>query len=149
MVMAQQDKFYYALVRELGMPELMEDERFETMEDRYQNREALLAVLSECFKSRSTQAWIDLLEGKVPVAPVNSLPQALRDPQVDALGLIVEYEHPELGRIRQTGPPFTVSGYDPRFSPGSPIGADTEKILRELGGLTEGEVEELARSNTI
>ena len=149
MVMAQQDKFYYALVCELGMSELMEDDRFKTIENRYQNREELLAVLTERFKTRSTQEWIDLLEGKVPVAPINSLPQALSDPQVDALGLIMEYEHPDLGRIRQTGPPFRFSDYDPQFKRGSPIGADTEEILRELGGLTAAEIKDLRKSKTI
>ena len=37
---------------------------------------------------------------------VNSIPEALADPQLDALGSIVEYDHPVLGRVRQSGPPF-------------------------------------------
>lgn len=149
MVMAQQDKFYYALVRELQLPELVEDQRFITIEDRYLNRDALLAILTERFKTRSTQEWITMLEGKVPVAPVNSLPEALRDPQVDALGLVIEYEHAGLGRVRQTGPPFKFSDYDPQFKPGSAMGADTEKILRELGGLSIQEISDLRKSKAI
>ena len=149
MVMAQQDKFFYALADGLEMPELAKDERFTSIENRYENRDILLHLLTERFKMRSTGEWIALLEGKVPVAPVNSLPQALKDPQVEALDLIIEYEHSTLGRIRQTGPPFKFSDYDPDFKPASPIGADTEVVLQELGNLTSDEIDELRNSKTI
>ncbi len=140
MVMAQMDKFYFSLVREMGMPELAEDSRFLTMQDRYQNRDALLDILSEAFKNRTTAEWIKMLEGKVPVSPVNSIPEALKDPQVEALGLIVDYDHPGLGKIKQTGPPFKFSGYKPEYQPGSAMGKDTESVLASLGGYSKEEL---------
>lgn len=140
MVMAQMDKFYYSLVQEMGLPELAEDPRFLTMQDRYQNRDALLEILSQVFKTRTTVEWVTMLEGKVPVAPVNNIPQALRDPQVDALGLIVDYDHPVLGKIKQTGPPFKFSEYKPNFKQGSAMGEDTEDILTRLGGYSKDEL---------
>ena len=143
MVMAQMDKFYFSLVQEMGLPELAEDARFLTMQDRYQNRDALLEILSQVFKTRTTAEWVTMLEGKVPVAPVNSIPQALRDPQVDALDLIIDYDHPELGKIKQTGPPFKFSGYTPDFMQGSAMGEDTEDILIRLGGYSKDELSEL------
>jgi crotonobetainyl-CoA:carnitine CoA-transferase CaiB-like acyl-CoA transferase len=92
---------------------------------------------------------VALLEGKVPVAPVKSIPDALRDPQVEALDMIVEYEHPTLGRVRQTGPPFKVSGYKPGYEPASGIGADTEDILVSLAGYTTNDVAQLRRLGAI
>ena len=145
MVMAQMDKFYFSLVREIGLPELAEDPRFLTMQDRYQNRDALLEILSQVFKTRTTDEWEKMLVGKIPVAPVNSIPQALRDPQVDALGLIIDYDHPGLGKIRQTGPPFKFSGYKPEFKPGSAMGEDTEDVLTHLGGYSKDELSELKK----
>lgn len=145
MVMAQMDKFYFSLVREIGLPELAEDQRFLTMQDRYQNRDALLEILSQVFKTRTTDEWEKMLVGKIPVAPVNSIPQALRDPQVDALGLIIDYDHPGLGKIRQTGPPFKFSGYKPEFKPGSAMGEDTEDVLTRLGGYTTGQLSEFKK----
>jgi crotonobetainyl-CoA:carnitine CoA-transferase CaiB-like acyl-CoA transferase len=145
MVMAQMDKFYVSLVREIGLPELAEDSRFLTLQDRYQNGGALLEILSQVFKTRNTAEWLELLEGKVPVAPVSSIPQALRDPQVDALGLIVEYDHPVLGKIRQTGPPFKFSGYKPAFGPGSAMGDDTEDVLTRLGGYSKDELSQFRK----
>jgi len=145
MVMAQMDKFYFSLVTEMGLQELAGDPRFLTMQDRYQNRDALLEILSQVFKTRTTTEWLKMLEGKVPVAPVNSIPQALREPQVDALGLIIGYDHPGLGRIRQTGPPFKFSGYKPEFKPGSAMGKDTEDVLTRLGGYSKDELFELKK----
>jgi len=145
MVMAQLDKFYFALVREIGLPELAEDPRFLTMQDRYQNRDALLEILSQVFKTRTTDEWEKMLVGKIPVAPVNSIPQALRDPQVDALGLIIDYDHPGLGKIRQTGPPFKFSGYKPEFKSGSAMGEDTEDVLTRLGGYSKDELSEFKK----
>jgi crotonobetainyl-CoA:carnitine CoA-transferase CaiB-like acyl-CoA transferase len=145
MVMAQMDKFYFSLVREMGLPELAEDPRFLTMQDRYQNRDALLEILSQVFKTRTTAEWVKMLEGKLPVAPVNSIPQALKDPQVDALGLIIDYDHSVLGKIRQTGPPFKFSGYKPEFKPGSTLGEDTEDVLTRLGGYRKDELSEFKK----
>ena len=140
MVMAQMDKFYFSLVREMGLGQLAEDPRFTTMQDRYQNRDELIEILTKEFKTRTTAEWIELLEGKLPVAPVNSIPEALRDPQVDALGLIIDYDHPGLGKIKQTGPPFKFSGYNPEFKPGSALGKDTEDILTSLAGYSKDEL---------
>ena len=86
-----------------------------------------------------------MLEGKLPVAPVNSIPQALRDPQVDALGLIIDYDHPGLGKIKQTGPPFKFSGYEPAYKPGSSMGKDTEDVLLRLGGYSKDELSEFKK----
>ena len=149
MVMAQQDKFYRSLVIEIGLPELAEDKRFVTMELRYQNREALLETLSQRFKSQTTAEWVKLLEGKVPVAPVNSIPQALEEPQLEALGMIIGYDHPSLGHVRQIGPPFSVSGYQPDFEPAPAMGADTEQVLSEYGGLSPKEIDSLRQKGTI
>jgi crotonobetainyl-CoA:carnitine CoA-transferase CaiB-like acyl-CoA transferase len=149
MVMAQQNKFFKALTDGLERPELVEDVRFKTIESRYRNRDVLLAILTECFKSKSTAEWVAILEERVPVAPVKTLPQALADPQVDALGLVIEYQHPDLGLIRQTGPPFKFSDFTPEFKPASRIGGDTEDILRERGGYSDAEISALRQSKTI
>lgn len=140
MVMAQQDKFYKELVKGMGVPELGQDPRFLTMKDRYENRESLIQILTIRFKSKTTEQWLKLLEGKVPVAPVNSIPEALNDPQVKALGLIIEFVHPHLGTVKQSGPPFSVSSYQPQFKPCSALGADTEKVLREYAEMTAEEI---------
>jgi formyl-CoA transferase len=92
---------------------------------------------------------VELLEGKVPVAPVNSIPQALKDPQLQALGMIIEYDHPSLGHIKQIGPPFSVSDYHPGFEPAPAMGVDTEQVLSKYAGFTTEEISTLRRKGTI
>lgn len=149
MVMAQQDKFYQALVKEMDMPELAEDPRFKTIIDRYENRDALLEILNETFRSRTTDEWVALLENRVPVAPINTIPQALKDPQVEALGMIIEYDHPSLGRIKQTGPPFRLTGYQPSYKPCPAMGADNEQVLMEYAGITQEEISSFRNKGVI
>ncbi|MBW1999641.1 MAG: CoA transferase [Deltaproteobacteria bacterium] len=149
MIMAQQDKFYQALVTEIGRPELAEDPRFRTMEDRYKNRDVLIEILAEIFRSRTTDEWVVLLGSKVPAAPINSIPQALRDPQVDALDMIISYDHPSLGRIKQIRPPFRLTRYKPDYEPCSAMGADTETVLAEYAGITKDEIDLLHTKGVI
>lgn len=149
MVMAQQDKFYQALVRAIGRPELGEDPRFSNMQDRYENRDVLIGILTEIFQTRTTVEWVSLLEGSVPVAPVNSIPEALKDPQLETLGMIVGYDHPVLGHIRQTGPPFTIGEYHPDYKPASAMGADTEQVLGEYAGCSSQEIAALRQKGAI
>ena len=149
MVMGQKDKFYRILVKEMGRPELAEDPRFLTMADRYENRESLLEILTDAFKEKTTRQWMDLLEGKAPVAPVNNIPDALQEPQVEALDMIVGYDHPSLGYLKQVGPPFKFSGYQPEFQPGSALGADTDEILSQLAGYAPEEITNLRQAKTI
>jgi len=59
--------------------------------------------------------------------------------------LIIDYDHPGLGKIRQTGPPFKFSGYKPEFKPGSAMGADTKDVLTRLGGYTTDQLSEFKK----
>ena len=80
------------------------------------------------------------------VEPVLSLGEALRDPQVEARGLIVEADIPGCGKVKQLGHPICYSATPPEYrSIGVSAGADTRDVLRELG-YTESEIEEFERT---
>jgi crotonobetainyl-CoA:carnitine CoA-transferase CaiB-like acyl-CoA transferase len=60
--------------------------------------------------------------------------QVIRHPQVAALGLVVETEHPRAGRLRQTRPAARYSRTSPEIRRGAPaLGEHTQEILAELG----------------
>lgn len=143
MVMCQTDAFYHSLVERLGLPGLAGDERFATMAGRLEHKAELLPLLEERFRQRSKAQWLEVLEGVVPVAPVNELGSALADRQVEALGLVVEYQHPDFGTVRQVAGPVQTSSATrvPERAPA--LGEDTTGILLDLAGLTKAELEEL------
>lgn len=126
-------KFFAALSGAIGRGDLLRDERFATFEARLANRTQLLALLGEAFLERPTAAWLGLLEGLVPVAPVRSMPEALDADELAEREMLVEYEHPVLGTVRTLGLPLQVGRYRPRFRRAPELGGDTDDLLRELG----------------
>ena len=96
------EKFWTRLTACIGRPDLAQDERFASFAQRRAHAHELLPILEEIFLSQPTAHWIELLAGAgVPNGPINSIPQALTDPQAVARGAVVETDHPRFGVVRQ------------------------------------------------
>lgn len=132
-VMAQLPKFWTILLDEIGHTDLAEDERFRTPADRRANRDALTSVLGAIFIERPTIYWVDLLKGKVPVAPVNSLEEAMDNPFLEENGMISRVDHPDRADIKVLASPIKVDGKRLPTCAGPLLSADSEDILTELG----------------
>ena len=84
---------------------------------------------------RSVRACLDALEGAgVPCAKVQRIDEVLEDPQIVARGMVIEQDHPALGRIRMPNLPFRFSGFAPPVPPVAPsIGQHNRHIAASLG----------------
>jgi crotonobetainyl-CoA:carnitine CoA-transferase CaiB-like acyl-CoA transferase len=142
------EKFWQELCEVMGQPRLAAEPRFNSFASRLANREEVLRIVGEIVASRTTQAWLDGLRGRVPCAPVNSVRQALEEPQVLAREMIVEVEHPEWGTLREVASPYKV-GAERDHQPGPCLGADTEAILAELCGYSADEIAALRASGAV
>jgi len=99
------DRQYQRFCEVAGCPELWEDPRFQTNPGRVNHRDELVPRLRDVFRQRPTQAWIDLLVAhKISVAPINTVAEALNDPQVRARGMVQQVEHPTAGLLDLLGP---------------------------------------------
>ncbi len=88
---AGNDRLFAKLVRVLGHPEWATDPRFSTNAARVTNKAQLLSAIEQIMLGRSKGEWIDLLEAAgVPCAVINSLPEAVAQPQAIALGMVQE-----------------------------------------------------------
>ncbi len=88
-VAAGNDRLFAKLAAVVGHPEWAKDERFVTNAARVANKTGLLALLEPIFLSRTKGEWVDLLEaGGVPCGPIHSLPEAVAQPQAQAIGII-------------------------------------------------------------
>ena len=68
------------------------------------------------------------------VSAVNYLDEGLDDPHVLQREMVVEMEHPKLGKVKQTGIPIKLSDTPGKIrSLGVPTGSNTEAVLAELG----------------
>ncbi len=142
-------KFYPILVERMGRPELADDPRFRTLQDRFDNREELSAILGDELKKKTTAEWAELLQGHVPFAPVNSVAEALEDPQVLARDMIIELEHPAAGRIRQVGCPIKMPGSEVRLERAPYMGEHTDEVLTRLAGISEAELSDLREKGVV
>ena len=142
------EKFWQELCAVMGQPALADEPRFKRFADRLANREELLSIVGEIIASRTTREWLDGLRGRVPCAPVNTVRQALADPQVLAREMIVEVEHPEWGTLRETASPYKV-GAERDHRSGPDLGADTDAVLAELCGYSAEEIAALRAAGAV
>jgi crotonobetainyl-CoA:carnitine CoA-transferase CaiB-like acyl-CoA transferase len=131
-IMAQIPKFWDRLTELLGLAELKADPRFATQADRFTNRDTLLAIIEGVTLRQPTAHWIALLGGKVPVAVVNTLTEALTSEAFAASGMLAEIDHPQ-GPLKVLANPIRVDGERLPVSAAPKLGADTDAVLTDLG----------------
>src|ERR1700733_425443 len=89
------EKFWTGLVASLEAPELATDARFNTRLNRIAHYEALRVELNKRFARQPLAHWVERLQkNDVPYAPINRIDEAVNDPQVKHLGLVVPVESP-------------------------------------------------------
>lgn len=123
------------LTQVLGAPELASDPRFRENADRMRHLAELEAELSRRFRTRTTAAWLDLLEqAGVPAGPVNEIADMLADPQTLAREMRVKVPHTRLGEVDTLGLPVKFSRTPGGPKRGAPLyGEHTRAVLRDLG----------------
>ncbi len=138
--MCQTDKFWQVFCRRIGRADLLDRAEFKDMAARLQNRTQLQQELDDIFEERSTQAWLKLLRGHLPVAPVNNIAQALDDPIVESIGKLSTIEHAEKpAGLRMLANPIKIDGARAPDFRGPRLGEHTKDLLDELGLTTDGE----------
>jgi crotonobetainyl-CoA:carnitine CoA-transferase CaiB-like acyl-CoA transferase len=127
------DRQFAALCRVIERAELSEDSRYATNPARVANREALVAILSECFRTRSTAAWVEaLLAEGVPCGALNDIPTILHDPHVQARGLVQSVLLANGALAQMIGMPVGFSQTPPQVRYPPPThGADTAALTGE------------------
>jgi crotonobetainyl-CoA:carnitine CoA-transferase CaiB-like acyl-CoA transferase len=146
-VACAKQKFWERLCEAIGRPELAAAERFADFAARDRNRDDLVPLLAEVFRTRTSEEWLRVLgEAGVPSAAVNEVEAALRDPQAQARGAVVEFEHPTLGTVREIASPLRLSDGVRLVARGPFRGEHTEQVLTELCGYSAERVQELAEA---
>jgi crotonobetainyl-CoA:carnitine CoA-transferase CaiB-like acyl-CoA transferase len=123
------------LCEAIGAPEWADDPRFTGFAERAANRDALVTSIEDRLAARDVHQWVDVLgRAGVPCAAVNSVEQALADPQVAAREEIVGYPHPVLGDVRQVASPLRLSDSEPPVRRAPHRGEHTAVVMRDLCG---------------
>jgi len=134
----------------MGRPELADDPRFESLNQRTANIEAMYDTVAAEMVTRTTAEWVEaLLAADVPVMGLNRLDDLPDDPHLRSIGFFRQVEHPTEGRLTVTEPPVrfadTPSGYR-RHAPN--FGEHSITVLRE-SGFADSEIESLVADGVV
>jgi len=121
------------IFRTIGRPDLVDDPRFRTNDDRLINRDALDAIIAEFIGRRSREDNLSLFEAAgVTVGPVHSVAELIDHPYVVGRQIMVEMDDGQ-GSLPMHNVVTRLSGTPGSIHRGAPaIGQDTEEILAEL-----------------
>ena len=140
------EKFWRGLLAAVERPELAADPRFVDRPRRVRNYAALADELRPVFAARTSEQWMArLAEHDVPAATVNSIPEAMRDPEVLHLGMFSQLEHPQLGTVTAMRRAVRIDkAREARPLPPPALGEHTEQVLGALG-YAQADIEALLR----
>ena len=150
MVAAGNDRLFRALCVVVGVPDLVDDPRFETNADRVANRDALATLLAKRLATDDTAAWHERLTAAgVPAAPVADVRAVAKSPQTEALGILQRLDHSRIDGLTLPALPLSFDG-ERALHPSAPpdVGQHSTEILREVGYADE-EIAALAADGVI
>jgi formyl-CoA transferase len=122
------DRLFVKFAQVMARPDWPQDTRFRTNRDRLTHKAALLEQIREALRARPRDHWLAALEAAgVPCAPIHTVPEALAQPQVVALGIMQAVPGED---FRLTGLPLSFDGERPAIrGPAPRLGADTSRHL--------------------
>ncbi len=120
----------------VGLPELIADERFNSPANRLANNKEVTALFQEAFLKKTSSEWIAAFQGAgVPVGPILNVADILDDdPHVKAREMVVEVDHPVVGKMKTLGVPVKLSETPGAVTRAAPLqGQHTREVLAEVG----------------
>lgn len=151
MITSGNDRQYAALCGVVGRPDLAEHPRFVTNVLRVQHRDEITEVFDAIFRADTVANWLEKLgSAGIPCGPINDLAQVFAYPQALHRGLRVRAPHPLKDDLDVVRSPLNFSETPLSEYRAPPmLGEDTHKVLAELLGLSEAEIDELAGSGEV
>ncbi len=141
-IAAQMTDTWISLARLIGGEVYAADTSLHDQAGRNANRESILAKVRAWTLARSVQDCCAALDAAgVPAAPVQTIDQVLSDPQTLARGMVVEQDHPLLGKIKLPNLPFRFSDCDTSPSGPAPLLGQHNRDIAASLGYSETEID--------
>ena len=134
-VCAGHDDLFARFCDVIGHPTLPQDPRFVSADARRRHVDDLQAIVEPALATSGASVWLERLErAGVPCAPVNTVAEAVRLPQVAARNMVVGIPDPAIGTLYVAGNPVKIDGVPEREThrTAPALDQDRERILAEL-----------------
>jgi formyl-CoA transferase len=141
--------FWSSLCELVGLPELAKNERYDTVRKRAEHAQEIVPQVRGALLARTALEWEEMFGERVPCSAVRTIEEMFDHPQVRAEGLVVEYEHPRVGRYRGFAHPVSFNGAagpEPVAAPA--YGQHSEEVLKKFG-YTGEDIERLRRGGVV
>ncbi|OHE21587.1 MAG: hypothetical protein A2Z43_01320 [Syntrophobacterales bacterium RBG_19FT_COMBO_59_10] len=147
---ANTESIFAELCAAIGKPEMSRDQKFNSRENRLKNKEELYSILEEAFLEKTGEEWLELLEKRIPIAPINTIDKALTDPQTLSRNMVVEVEYENDKKLKILGNPIKMSEIEQeRFKRPPYLGEHTGEILTGLLHYSPEQVSELRSQGVV
>ena len=144
------ENIFRELCDAIGKPEMADDPRFNSRENRLTNKEELYDILEREFFKRTGEEWLELLDKRIPIGPINTVDKALSDPQVLSRNMVAEVEYGNEAKLKILGNPIKMSEIDQEVFKAPPrLGEDTEDVLKRFLRYSPHEIEDLRSQKII
>lgn len=145
------DAQFARLCEVLGLPDVAEDARYRTNMDRVQHRGDLLPLLEAEFRRAPVADWVTRLNAVgVPCGPVNDIPTALADPQVQARGMVQSVSRANGESLSLVGPVPKLSRTPAAiYAPPPRLGEHTRAVLGDWLGYAPERLDAWAAAGVI
>jgi crotonobetainyl-CoA:carnitine CoA-transferase CaiB-like acyl-CoA transferase len=119
-------------------------------ENRLKNKGELYAILEKVFLTKTGEEWLDLLEKRIPIAPINTIDKALSDPQTLGRNMVPEIDYGNGKKLKILGNPIKMSEIEQEVFKAPPrLGQHTEEILTHILNYSSEQIKELRQQKII
>ena len=148
----QPDRYWKPFATVLGIPELIDDPRFNTMDARTENNAELVEIIDARFATRTFDEWNILLReaGDFIFAKVQHIHELEHDSQVIANDYVTSFDHPVLGTVKMCNHPNKYSETPAGIWREAPeLGQHTEEVMIDELGYTWDDIERIREAGAI
>lgn len=152
LALLQGDRYWHEFCEAVGIVQLEKNPKFENQKKRDENHAELIGILDKLFATKDRDEWLGILRKykDLVVGPVNSVSEAVADPQVAANNYVTSFNHPVWGPTKMLNVPISFSKTPGGMTREAPeFGQHTEEILLDVCGYKWEEIALLKEDGAI
>jgi crotonobetainyl-CoA:carnitine CoA-transferase CaiB-like acyl-CoA transferase len=149
-IAAQVDQAWNRLARLIGGDELANDPRFARPAGRAKNYADATRIVEGWTRERTVQQCLAALDAaEVPCSAVQTIDQVLADPQIHARNMVIEQDHPVLGKVRLPNLPFRFSDCDTTPKTPAPLLGQHNRSIAASLGYSEADIDAMIKDGVL